>query len=49
MKTDIQIARETTLNSIQHIAQTIDLKEEVLIPYGKHMGKVPLEEIIPEV
>ena len=48
MKTDIQIARETTLNSIQHIAQTIDLKEDALIPYGKHMGKVPLEELNPE-
>lgn len=47
MKTDIQIAREATLNSIQHIAQTIDLKEDALIPYGKHMAKVPLEELNP--
>ena len=47
MKTDIQIAREATLNSIQHIAQPIDLKEDSLIPYGKHMAKVPLEELNP--
>lgn len=47
MKTDIQIAREATLNNIQHIAQTINLEEDSLIPYGKHMAKVPLEQLNP--
>lgn len=47
MKTDIQIAREATLNSIQHIAQTINLEEDTLIPYGKYMAKVPLEQLNP--
>lgn len=48
MKTDIEIARSISLNGIQHIAQTIDLPEDSLIPYGKHMAKVPLSEQIPE-
>ena len=48
MKTDIEIARSISLNGIQHIAQTIDLPEDSLIPYGKYMAKVPLSEQIVE-
>ena len=48
MKTDIEIARSISLNGIQHIAQTIDLPEDSLIPYGKYMAKVPLSEQIAE-
>lgn len=48
MKTDIQIAREVSLNNIQHIARTIDLPDEDLIPYGKHMAKIPLASLHPK-
>ncbi|MCU0447489.1 MAG: formate--tetrahydrofolate ligase [Microscillaceae bacterium] len=45
MKTDIEIARETPLKPIRHIAQSIGIAEDDLIPYGKHIAKVPLELI----
>lgn len=45
MKTDIQIARESELLKIQEVATHIGVCEESLIPYGKYMAKVPLEEI----
>ncbi|MDR2221239.1 MAG: formate--tetrahydrofolate ligase [Flavobacteriaceae bacterium] len=45
MKTDIEIARECELKKIQDIAQTIGVNQEELIPYGKYMAKVPLNEM----
>lgn len=48
MKTDIEIARESELNRIQDVAQSIGVNEDELIPYGKYMAKVPLSEINPE-
>ncbi|WP_121966080.1 formate--tetrahydrofolate ligase [Myroides sp. N17-2] len=48
MKTDIEIARESELKKIQDVAQSIGVNEESLIPYGKYMAKVPLEEMHTE-
>jgi formate--tetrahydrofolate ligase len=48
MKSDIEIARETALLPIQKIAQSIQIPEEELIPYGKYIAKVPIELIEPE-
>ncbi|PWJ44025.1 formate--tetrahydrofolate ligase [Sediminitomix flava] len=41
MKTDIQIARETTLLPISAIAEKIGIQNDDLIPYGKYIAKVP--------
>lgn len=40
MKTDIQIAQEATLKPIQEIADTIGIKEDYLVPYGKYKAKI---------
>ncbi|MEK6452196.1 MULTISPECIES: formate--tetrahydrofolate ligase [unclassified Myroides] len=48
MKTDIEIARECKLEKVQDIANKIGVDQEALIPYGKHMAKVSLEEINAE-
>lgn len=48
MKTDIEIARESELKRIQDVAQSIGVNQEELIPYGKYMAKVPLDEMNPE-
>lgn len=40
MKTDIQIAQEATLKPIQEIADTIGIKEDYLVPYGKYKVKI---------
>lgn len=45
MKTDIEIARDCKLEKVQDIAQKIGVDQEILIPYGKHMAKVPLEAL----
>lgn len=45
MKTDIEIARECKLEKVQDIAKNIGVDQETLIPYGKHMAKVPLEAL----
>jgi formate--tetrahydrofolate ligase len=47
MKSDIQISRETTLLPIAKIAQQLDISEEALIPYGKHIAKIPTTLIDP--
>ncbi|MBR1668653.1 MAG: formate--tetrahydrofolate ligase [Bacteroidaceae bacterium] len=41
MKTDIEIARECKLASIQDVARYIDVPEEELELYGKYIAKVP--------
>ncbi|MGS4346772.1 formate--tetrahydrofolate ligase [Myroides odoratus] len=48
MKTDIEIARTSELKKIDEIAKNIQLSEDHLIPYGKHMAKVHLEAQQPE-
>ncbi len=41
MKSDIEIARETTLLPIGNIAEMMGIDNEALEPYGKYMAKVP--------
>jgi formate--tetrahydrofolate ligase len=40
MKSDIEIAHETKLQPIHHIAQSIGISDEQLEPYGKYKAKV---------
>lgn len=40
MKTDIQIARETSLKEITAIAEELQIPLDAVQPYGKYMGKV---------
>lgn len=44
MKSDIEIARSIALKNIQKIAESINLPTDPLIPYGKHIAKVPLDQ-----
>lgn len=44
MKSDIEIARSIALKNIQEIAESINLPTDLLIPYGKHIAKVPLDQ-----
>jgi len=44
MKSDIEIARSIALKNIQEIAESINLPTDPLIPYGKHIAKVPLDQ-----
>jgi formate--tetrahydrofolate ligase len=41
MKTDIEIAHETTLLPIQEVAKKAGINEDVLEPYGKYIAKIP--------
>ena len=41
MKTDIEIAHETTLLPIQEEAKNAGISEDVLEPYGKYIAKIP--------
>lgn len=41
-KSDIEIARETSLEPINTIASSIGISSESIIPYGKHIAKIPL-------
>ncbi len=41
MKTDIQIAREAKLENIASVAKKAGISEDVLIPYGKYIAKLP--------
>ena len=42
MQTDLEIARSIPLRPIQAIADRIGISDDVLIPYGKHIAKLPL-------
>ena len=42
MKTDIEIARESTLLPIKEVAASIGIAEDALEPYGKYIAKIPL-------
>lgn len=48
MKTDIEIARETTLTPINEIAAAMGIDTEALEPYGKYIAKVPIHLIDEE-
>ncbi|MFC2774543.1 MAG: formate--tetrahydrofolate ligase [Segatella oris] len=45
MKTELEIARECQLQSIERIAEKIDIPTEELENYGKYIAKVPLKLI----
>ena len=47
MKTDIQIARETSLKPIQKIAAELHIDASSVIPYGFYTAKIPYTSIIP--
>ncbi len=40
MKTDLEIARETRLKPIAEVADSIDIKEGDMIPWGRHKAKI---------
>ena len=42
VKTDIEIAQSVKLKPIQHLAAELGLTEDEIIPYGRHIAKVPL-------
>lgn len=48
MKTDIEIAHETTLLPIQEVAKKAGISEDVLEPYGKYIAKIPYTSIDEE-
>ena len=45
MKTDIQIARETTLKEIGDIAESIGIKSKHIHNYGQYMAKIPADKL----
>lgn len=45
MKTDIQIAQESTMKPIAEIASQLGIENDDLIPYGKYKAKLPLKLI----
>lgn len=47
MKTDIQIARETSLKPIQEIAAGLQIDSSSVIPYGFYTAKIPYTSIVP--
>ena len=48
MKSDIEIARETTLKPIAEIAEKLNIPDEKLSPYGRYKAKVDLSLINEE-
>ncbi|MCQ2134537.1 MAG: formate--tetrahydrofolate ligase [Bacteroidales bacterium] len=48
MKTDIEIARESTLLPIKEVAASIGITEDSLEPYGKYIAKIPYTNIDEE-
>lgn len=48
MKTDIQIAHETTLRPITQIAQELGIPSDNIEQYGRYMAKVDISTIDPE-
>ena len=45
MKTDIEIARESSLKNINEICESINIDTDQIYNYGKHIAKVPIELI----
>ena len=48
MKTDIEIAQETTLRRIDDIAKELGINENHIEPYGRYIAKVSLDAIDEE-
>ena len=48
MKTDIEIAQETTLRRIDDIAKELGIDENHIEPYGRYIAKVSLDAIDEE-
>lgn len=48
MKTDIEIAHSTSLESISRIAEKVNIPVDSLEPYGKYIAKVPYRLIDEE-
>ena len=48
MKSDIEIARETSLKKIEDIANNIGIPSEEINNYGKYIAKLPLSLIDEE-
>jgi len=48
MKSDIEIAHETTLLPIQEVAAKVGITDEMLEPYGKYIAKIPYTSIDDE-
>lgn len=48
MKTDIEIAQETTLRRIDDIAKELGIDENYIEPYGRYIAKVSLDAIDEE-
>lgn len=42
MKTDLEIAHSIALRPIQEVAENLGLTGDELVPYGRHIAKVPL-------
>ena len=45
MKSDIEIARETSLREITEVAKVMGIPEEEVQSYGKYMAKIPVHLI----
>ena len=45
MKTDIEIARETTLKHIREVASNVGFPDDEVFNYGKYIAKVPYKLI----
>ena len=45
MKTDIQISQENVMEDIAKIAKKLDIEDDYLEPYGKHMAKIDFNHI----
>ena len=43
MKTDVQIAQESTMKPIVEVAEKLGINEDQLVQYGKHKAKISLE------
>lgn len=48
MKTDIEIARETSLKKIKDVAENIGIPRREVISFGRHMAKIPVSLIDPQ-
>ncbi len=47
MQTDIEIARQARLQPIQSIADRLGIPAEAVSPYGRFIGKVDLDRLVP--
>ncbi|HET6195211.1 MAG TPA: formate--tetrahydrofolate ligase [Acetobacteraceae bacterium] len=45
MKSDLEIARETTMRPIAEIAAKLDIPADALEPYGRHKAKIGIDHI----